>query len=178
MKSINFNTGYKEYIVNGDESCKIRINLNDANIPARVKECQAFFDEMSEKYKDVDDKLTAEELTELDRLVREKINYAFGTDICTPAFGSMNVISPVGSGELLFVEFFNAFMPVVEEDMKSMAQAQAIHIEDKVSKYIQSAQTAPVAPAITVNTAPAPDISHLTQEQKDAMLIELMRQSK
>lgn len=182
MQSINFNTGYKEYIINGDETTKIRINVNDLNIPNRINECQKFFDEMAEKYKNEDRQMTAEELSDLDKQVREKINYAFGSDICTPAFGNINCMSPVEGGKMLFEAFFEVLMPVVEADMKAAAQAQAVHIKDKTNKYIQSAQSAPVAPqivpAITVNTAAAPDISNLTQAQKDAMLIELMRQSK
>ena len=37
MKSINFSTGVKEYAINDDENNKIRININDLNIPNRVK---------------------------------------------------------------------------------------------------------------------------------------------
>lgn len=182
MQSINFNIGYKEYIINNDENNKVRININDLNIPHRIEECQSFFDETAEKYKNENRLLTSEELAEMDKLIREKINYAFGTDVCTPAFGNINCMSPVEGGKMLFEAFFEVLMPVVEADMKAAAQAQAVHIKDKTNKYIQSAQSAPVAPqiapAITVNTAAEPDISNLTQAQKDAMLIELMRQGK
>lgn len=42
MQSINFNTGYKEYAINGDDSKTIRVNISDLNIPARVDEVQNF----------------------------------------------------------------------------------------------------------------------------------------
>lgn len=182
MQSINFNTGYKEYIINNDKNNKIRINISDMNIPQRAGECKSFFDEMADRYKNENRQMTAEELSDLDKQVREKINYAFGSDICTPAFGNINCMSPVEGGKMLFEAFFEVLMPVVEADMKAAAQAQAVHIKDKTNKYITAAQSAPVAPqiasAITVNTAATPDISNLTQAQKDAMLIELMRQGK
>lgn len=182
MKSINFSTGYKEYVINDDENNKIRINISDLNIPSRAKEVQDFFNNMAEKYKNEDRQLTTEELSDLDKQIREKINYAFGTDVCTSAFGNINCMSLVGGGKMMFEAFFEALMPVIEDDIKAASQAQAIHIEDKTNKYISAAQSAPVAPqiapAITVNTAATPDISNLTQAQKDAMLIELMRQGK
>lgn len=182
MQSINFSTGYKEYIINNDENNKIRINISDMNIPHRAVECKSFFDSMAEKYKNEDRKMTSEELAEMDKLIREKINYAFGTDVCTPAFGNINCMSPVEGGKMLFEAFFEVLMPAVEADMKAAAQAQAVHIKDKTNKYIRSAQSAPVAPqiapAITVNTAAIPDISNLTAEQKVAMFDEMMRQGK
>ena len=61
MKSINFSTGVKEYAINDDENNKIRININDLNIPNRTKEVQDFFEAMAEKYKNEDvahDKIT------------------------------------------------------------------------------------------------------------------------
>ena len=178
MQSINFNIGYKEYIINNDENNKVRININDLNIPHRIEECQSFFDEMAEKYKNENRQLTAEELSNLDKQVREKINYAFGSDICTPAFGNINCMSPVANGKMLFEAFFEVLMPVIEADMKAAAQAQAVHIEDKTNKYISAAQSAPVAPQIAVTTNSVLDISNLTVEQKAAMFDEMMRQGK
>lgn len=51
MKSINFSTGVKEYAINDDENNKIRININDLNIPNRTKEVQDFFEAMAENIK-------------------------------------------------------------------------------------------------------------------------------
>ena len=178
MKSINFSTGVKEYAINDDENNKIRININDLNIPNRTKEVQDFFESMAEKYKNEDRQITTEEMADLDKQVREKINYVFGSDVCTPAFGSINCMSPVSNGKMLFEVFFEELMSVVESDIKAVKQAQAVHIEDKTNKYISAAQSAPIAPQISVTANPMPDISNLTQEQKDAMLIEMMRQGK
>ena len=178
MKSINFSTGVKEYAINGNPENIIRVNVADLNLPKRIKDVQIFFDEISQKYKGLDRNVTTDELFELDKQMRDKINYALGTDVCTPAFGEINCMTPVSNGEMLFESFFNAFKPIIEADMKAAAQAQAVHIEDKTNKYISVAQSAPVAPQISVTANPMPDISNLTQEQKDAMLIEMMRQGK
>lgn len=178
MKSINFNTGYKEYIINDDENNKIRININDQNIPKRIQEVQTFFDEMSEKYKNEDRKLTPDEMYNLDKQVREKIDYAFGSNICSSAFGNVNCLSPVEGGKMLFEVFFEALLPEVENDIKSMQTANAIHINNKVDNYITEAVKAPTVPQISVASNSEPDISDLSQEQKDAMLLEFIRQGK
>ncbi len=176
MKSINFNVGYKEYMINNDPNNLIRINVNDLNIPHRIEEVKDFFDKTAEKYKNDDRQMTADEMYEMDKLIREKINYALGTDVCTPAFGNVNCMSPLENGEeMLFMAFFNALMPVVEQDVKAVAQAQAIKLEDNTSKYINAAVNAPVAPAPVITASVAPE---LTQEQKAAMFDEMMRQKK
>lgn len=177
-KSIKFDTGFKEYVINDDENKKIRINVSDINILKRLEEVQKRIEEKTEKHKDNDKQLTTEEFLELDKIVREEINYAFGNDICTTAFGGMNAMSPVSNGKFLFEVFLESLIPVLQEDMKAAVQAQNIHLEDKMEQYVSAAKSAPAAPQIAVATNPIPDISNLTQEQKDAMLIEMMRQTK
>ena len=176
MRSINFNTGYKEYAINNDENKTVKININDININKRAKEVEKFFIDLSEKYKDDDRELTADELFEYDKMLREKMNYAFGTDVCTAAFGNVNCMSEVEDGRPLFQVYFKALLEAVDEDRKAAAQAKAIHIENKANNYITAAQNAPAAPQLSA--ALEPDISSLSQEQKDAMLVELMRQKK
>ena len=178
MRSINFDTGYREYALNNDENNTVRINISDINIAKRAEEIQTFFNELAEKYKDDNRKLTHDELAEYDRILREKMNYTFGTDVCTAAFGNVNCLSETENGESLFQVFFESLIKTIEEDKKATAQAKAVHLENKTNDYITRAQSTPVAPQISVNANPEPDISALTTEQKDAMLLELMRQKK
>lgn len=178
MKSINFSTGVKEYAINGNPENIIRVNVADLNLPKRIKDVQIFFDEISQKYKGLDRNVTTDELFELDKQMRDKINYALGTDVCTPAFGEINCMTPVSNGEMLFESFFNAFKPIIEADMKAAAQVRLYILRIKPINIYQLHKVLPVAPQISMTANPMPDISNLTQEQKDAMLIEMMRQGK
>ena len=168
MQSINFSTGIKEYAINGDENNVIKVNISDLNIVNRYQEASKKIEALAEKYKNVS-KPTSEQLTEADAEVRAQLNYVFDSDVCTPAFGNTNCFSPVSNGMFLFEAFMEAFMPLVQQDMKATANASKIHIEDKTAKYTAHLNTAP----ITVSNQ-ADLLSRLTPEQKDAMLREML----
>lgn len=174
MQSINFSTGYKEYAINGDDSKTIRVNISDLNIPARVDEVQNFFENLADKFKEEDRQIAADDLSELDKQLRDKINYAFGSDVCTNAFGTVNCLSPLSDGKMLAEAFLEQLIPVVEADMKAAAQAHAVHIKSRAEEYIAAAKNAPADPQNSRLT----DITEITKEQKDAILKEYTEQGK
>ena len=38
MKSIDFDSGYKTYSINGDENCVIKVQITDFNLPKRIND--------------------------------------------------------------------------------------------------------------------------------------------
>lgn len=123
MKSINFKKNFKEYAVNGDESKIIRVKLSPDmldKIDNTLSEIDKFRDEINEN-----------NIAEMGRKYGEIINNIFGTDICTPAFDGENPFSIVDGGKLLIEAFFEAFIPILEEDMKSLK------IRPEVQKYLE-----------------------------------------
>ena len=168
MQSINFSTGFKEYAVNGDENNVIKVNVSDLNMLSRFNEAQEKINALADEFKNID-KPTPEQLAEADIKVRDVLNYTFGSDVCTPAFGNTNCFSPVSDGKFLFEAFMEAFIPLIERDMKAVGNANKIHLENKTSKYTAHLNTAP----ITVSNQ-ADMLANLTPEQKDAMLREML----
>jgi len=160
MRSIDFNTGLKPYIINGDENNIIKINLSDLNIMKRIECILSKLEEMQERYKEID-KLTTQQLSELDSEIRRQIDYAFDTDICSHAFGDMNVLSPI-NGKPLFMVFFEAFIPILKDDLKSV---QPI-LRPEVQKYIKDENNEKYDSEI--------DIDSMTKEQKNALLEKLL----
>lgn len=160
MKSINFSTGIREYAVNGDESNTIRVNLSDLNIMKRAEEAMKNASELQEKYGGIK-KPTPEQLADMDTEIRRQFNYAFGTDICTPAFGEMNCLSPVGEGKPLFEAFFDAFLPLIKEDISAMKPKNNAP-RPEVQKYLPD------------DTKTEPDIDNMTKEEKNALLAKLL----
>lgn len=123
MKSINFKKNFKEYAVNGDESKIIFVKLS----PDMLNKIQ---DTMSEidKFRD---EINENNIAEMGRKYGEIINNIFDTDICTPAFDGENPFSVVDGGKLLIEAFFEAFIPILEEDLKSLK------IRPEVQKYLK-----------------------------------------
>lgn len=123
MKSINFKKSFKEYAVNGDESKIIRVKLS----PDMLNKIQ---DTMSEidKFRD---EINENNIAEMGRKYGKIINNIFDTDICTPAFDGENPFSVVDGGKFLVEAFFEAFIPVLTEDLESLK------IRPEVQKYLE-----------------------------------------
>lgn len=179
MHSINFDSGdYKEYAINGDENNTIRINVSDIGIITRIQDAMSKADniaeEVSEREKNED---KTQLLKEYDQRARDMVNDIFGGDVCTAALGSVNVFSVASNGKPVLVNFLEALLAVVVQEIKSAQTAAQIKLEEKTDKYIK--------PAITMQTTapqyagmvsqPNLDVSALTQEQKNALFRELLK---
>jgi len=134
MKSINFNTGVKRYAINQDEDNVISVNINDVNLLSRIKECQNTFEQIQKEFETIQTP-TAEQMAHYDKLAKETIDYAFGTDISAHAFGEMSCLSPLEDGNLVCIAFLEAFLPLVMEDIKKFSKNSKPGISEKVTKY-------------------------------------------
>ena len=151
MQSIIFDDGYRNYAVNGDENRVVRVHVADLNLKSRLEEMLLKIDLLAKKY---GDKIDVEQLTEADAELRPLINFGFGTDVCTPAFGTANLFSPVGDGTPLYQNFLDAFVPVVTENIKEVTQK----IRPEVQKYLPK----------------SPDVDNLSEAEKTELLKKLL----
>ena len=151
MKSINFDEGYKKFIINGDESRFIRIRLSDPNLMYRIDNIDDKIQELKEKYKGATD---SKALAEFDRVLKALLNETFGTDVCTPVFGDASVLTFIpGTDKLILSGFLEAFLPIIKQEIENMAAA----LRPEVQKYIE----------------PEFDVDSLSPEQKQALLAKL-----
>ena len=134
MKSINFNQNIKSYAINGDENNVVKINTSDYGIFTRAKEKAKEMSSLENKATKAEEKDDLTKLADVEKEVRDLLNYIFNTDVCTPAFGNANCLSPC-NGEPLFIGFFNALMQILEEDMV----AETKKFNANVSKYTSQA---------------------------------------
>lgn len=174
MKSINFDEGYKNYAVNGDEKRIIRVRVTDINLLKRVEAALTEVESLKEKYSGRPDKKT---LLDFDRNVRDLIDKAFDSEICAPAFGDANICAPVSGGKLLFESFFEAFMPVLKADLSAAVMNKKVRqseLRPEVQKYIADTETAPVAGLAEPYKSALPDVSRLTPDEKRALIAQLI----
>lgn len=176
MQSINFDEGYKTYAINGDENRVIRINVTDLNVKKRFDEATKIIFEMVDS---INDDVTVEQITEADRVIRGQLDHIFGAGTCEMAFGQTNVLSFVGGGKMLIESFLDALMPVITADMKAAAAASRVSIEKKTEKYTAPVLAKPpivgMSDRITAGRIDVSTLSKLSEEQKDALLMELMK---
>ena len=168
MQSINFEVGtYKEYAINGDENNTIRIDVSDLGFVDRFRKAMSEIEAAQKEYENI--KTPSEDiLSEIDSRVRGIVNRAFDCDVCTKAFGNKNCLSVTANGEPILINFLSAFIPIIKNDFSSAIKTE------KYTKPIISQQAA--APQyVGMIAQPSLDVSSLTQEQKNALLRELIK---
>lgn len=130
--------------------------------------------EWQEKFK----KVTPEELGSAENEMRNLFNEAFGTDICTPAFGDMSIFAITNSGKLLFTEFFDVFLPELEKDLRALGMTAKVNkpsVSPKTKKYLSDIPAVkPVAGLSKPYGDALPDISNLSSEQRKLLAIQLL----
>lgn len=171
MQSINFEIGnIKEYAINGDEGRTIKFDVSDFGFIERFKTAYEEISQAAEEYKGAE-KVSEEFFAEVDKRIRGIVNKAFNSDVCTAAFGNTNCFSVASNGNAVIVNFLEALTPIIERDFGESVGARKTELDKKTDKY-----TAPIVGIPTADILPANiDISSLTQEQKNAMLRELLR---
>lgn len=121
MQSINFDNNFKTFCLNEDENNVIRINTSDFGIFERFEEVKKDLENLQQEAKQIEsseneDGLQCSHFGEIDKKIREKINYVFGSDVSTPAFGTARCFS-FSNGAPMFENFLNAVIPIIEKDM-------------------------------------------------------------
>lgn len=129
-----FDEGFKEFNINGDPNRVIRFNPTDISIIERAQKVKK---EIGEEVKRLDkleindDEAVAKAVEEVNKIIKEKINYIFGSDVSETVFG---VQSPLASanGITLVERFIAAAIPVIQKEIED---------EDKKSKARMSKYT-------------------------------------
>lgn len=126
MESINFDKGCKTYAINGDESNVIRINAADPNLKDRIEKMLRDINEYKAEREDA--AVTDNVRKELDALVKQKLDEAFGKGFSEAVFGDMNVFAITETGQFIYETFMEAFLPIVQADIDKATAANKKHI--------------------------------------------------
>lgn len=137
MNNLNFDTGYKEYSINGDEGKVIRIDTTDFALFDRAQKAAKNIDKLSDNYRQAKvetDEQANELFVKVDKDIREQINNIFGYDVSSVVFGITNCMSITKSGHMLFENFLNAVIPVIKNDMQEAVDKQNKRVEKYTSQ--------------------------------------------
>ena len=99
MAVLNINLGLKSYEIcdtDGNTVGVIRFNPSDPGMVSRWKEVQEFINGFDEKEYN-----TPEKIGEADRAIKEKFNYAFGTDVSSVLFQNVSSLALCEDGRMV-----------------------------------------------------------------------------
>ena len=111
MAEIRFDTGLKEFTING--KTKVVFAPTDMAFIEKVYSCLDNMDKKQEGYKEVAEQTTDAAVFDLARRMdaeaREEINAVFDSDICQPVFGNLNLFT-VADGLPVWANFMLALI--------------------------------------------------------------------
>jgi len=129
MEKLCFDTGIKEYEVNGNGV--LRFNPGDPNLYARffdaVEQVQIIEEELVEKGKALAEGEDSGEtlirlMKEMDRKVKDVLGNVFGLgNDFDQMLGGVNLLAVAGNGERVVTNLIHALLPVIEEGARSCA---------------------------------------------------------
>ena len=129
MKNIQFDSGIKEYKLNG--SGVLRFNPGDPNLFARFLEAVEKFKalevelagrlEMADPAQDGNQAVQV--LTDADKQMKDVLNWVFGPgNDMHSALGGVNLLAVAGNGERVITNLFGALQPILIAGAESCAK--------------------------------------------------------
>ena len=134
-KSINFKTGLKTYVINGDENNVIRVNFSDPNLYDRVSKVS---DKITEIMNGLSD-FNIEQANEADKKIKDLIDETFNADISSHVFGNASVFSYIDEEETILLEsFVSAFLPFMEREINESLSDAKKGRSEKLNEYLSN----------------------------------------
>lgn len=136
----------KKFRIGGDSRRILELNVSDLNILSRLKvgypKLNTLFDEAQKKITEIPDDLSKEELigeladrlTEIDKDMRETIDYIFDTnasEVCAP---SGNMYDPVG-GQLRYMRVLDTLTGLYTNGLHAEFDKMKNRVEKRAEKY-------------------------------------------
>lgn len=129
---LGFDKGYEEIVIDKDKNKTIKIFLNDLNIIERISNAQKVIEEKMSKEIDYEDKTNdnVNKILELDKVIKEQVDYIFDTNVSEIVFGNKSPMSTI-NGEFLIVIFLEKIIPIIKENIEK----EQIKSQKNIEKY-------------------------------------------
>lgn len=138
MKNINIDDGREAITINGDPNRTIYVQASDFNIKVRARQAQknigALLEEIDKANPENEDAFT-DVLEDIDKKVREQINFIFNSDVSEPVFGACSPLMTLSNGKSYVEAFLDAIIPELERIAKKAAEASEKRIAKHTRKY-------------------------------------------
>jgi hypothetical protein len=146
VQSLNFNEGFKEFCFNDDESRVIRFNPADYGLVERYEKArETILKAVNQLQSDIElktdgtatdeTKETADQLSNVRKLIFDQVNYIFNADVSETVFGKQSPISTV-NGKFLFEGFIEAAGVIITNAINKEQAASQKRIE-KYTKQVR-----------------------------------------
>lgn len=137
---LKIDRGLKSYEVkdiDGTLLGTLYVNPADIGIAARLEEARRAIQQLA-------DGLTADagvdQIIEADKLIREQINYIFGSDASSVFFKGVSALALLPDGTMVFEKALQASVPIIEDAVGKAVKASQKRVQKHVGVYLNTAK--------------------------------------
>lgn len=131
--ALKIDLGFKSYDIedaDGNPIGTIRFNPSDPGLAGRWESVEAAFSELGDLKE-----LTPAKAIELDRNVKDRIDYAFGSKVADVVFNGLSCFALCTDGSTVLENVMNALRPVIETELKHSVQAAEKRMTEYTAGY-------------------------------------------
>ena len=137
---LKIDRGLKSYEVkdiDGTLLGTLYVNPADIGIVARLEEARRAIQQLA-------DGLAADagvdQIIEADKLIREQINYIFGSDASSVFFKGVSALALLPDGTMVFEKALQAAVPIIEDAVGKAVKASQKRVQKHVGVYLNTAK--------------------------------------
>lgn len=137
---LKIDRGLKSYEVkdiDGTLLGTLYVNPADIGIAARLEEARRAIQQLA-------DGLAADagvdQIIEADKLIREQINYIFGSDASSVFFKGVSALALLPDGTMVFEKVLQAAVPIIEDAVGKAIKASQMRVQKHAGAYTNTAK--------------------------------------
>ena len=138
---LKIDRGLKSYEVkdiDGTLLGTIYVNPADFGIAARLEEARRAIQQLADGLAS-DTDADVDKIIEVDKLIREQVNYIFGSDASSVFFKGVSALALLPDGSMVFEKVLQAAVPIIEDAVGKAIKASQMRVQKHAGAYTNTA---------------------------------------
>lgn len=117
----------------------IYVNPADFGIAARLEEARRAIQQLADGLAS-DADADVDKIIEADKLIREQVNYIFGSDASSVFFKGVSALALLPDGSMVFEKVLQAAVPIIEDAVGKAIKASQMRVQKHAGAYTNTAK--------------------------------------
>ena len=117
----------------------IYVNPADFGIAARLEEARRTIQQLADGLAS-DADADVDKIIEADKIIREQVNYIFGSDASSVFFKGVSALALLPDGSMVFEKVLQAAVPIIEDAVGKAIKASQMRVQKHAGAYTNTAK--------------------------------------
>lgn len=117
----------------------IYVNPADFGIAARLEEARRAIQQLADELAS-DADADVDKIIEADKLIKEQVNYIFGSDASSVFFKGVSALALLPDGSMVFEKVLQAAVPIIEDAVGKAIKASQMRVQKHAGAYTNTAK--------------------------------------